>query len=57
MYILRELVSMGIGHYADLDGELIEFKENLVADHLQLDHCNIFNCQYINLRGSSFNHL
>ena len=31
MYILKELVSMGIGHYADLDGELIEFKNNLVV--------------------------
>ena len=44
MYILKELVSMGVGHYADLYGELIEFKENLVVDHLQFDYSNLFAC-------------
>ena len=48
---------MGIGYYADLEGELIEYKDNLVIGHLQLDYCNMFNCQYLNIRGSSFNHL
>ena len=57
MYILKELVSMGIGHYTDLDGELIEFKNNLVVKQKKLDHDNLFNCQYLNLRGSSFNNL
>ena len=30
-YIVKELVSMGIGHYADLEGDLIEFNDNLVT--------------------------
>ena len=57
MYILKELISLGIWHYADLDGELIEFKNNLVVKQKKLDHCNIFNCQYFNMRVSSFNYL
>ena len=57
MYITKELVSMGIGHYADLDGELIEYRDNLVTDYLQFSYDNLFNCQYLNLRGSSFSHL
>ena len=48
---------MGIGHCADLDDELIEFKDNLVTDYLQFSYDNLFNCQYLNLRGSSFDHL
>ena len=57
MYTWKELVSIGIGHYADLDGELIEYKDNLVVDYQLFDNSNMFNCQYLNLRGSSFNHL
>ena len=44
MYIFKELVSMGIGHYTDLEGELIEFRDNLVADQLLFDHSNMFSC-------------
>ena len=48
---------MGIGHYADLEGELIEFINNLVVKQKNMDYSNMFACQFLNLRGSSFKHL
>ena len=49
---MKELVSMGIGHYADLEGDLIEFRDNLVTTYTQFDHANLFACSHLNLRGS-----
>ena len=56
-YNLSEIVSIGIKNEANIEDELIDFQHNLVSKFTQLEHYNLFACQYLNLRGSSFNHL
>ena len=48
---------MGIGYYADLGDEEVEFRDNLVTDQTQFCHANLFACCYLNLRCSLFSHL
>ena len=53
-YYQIELVSFGPGYDVEVDDEMIEFKDNIISKFDQFDKRNLFMCQCLNLRSSSF---
>ena len=45
---------MGYGYEADIFDDLIEYRENVITDHLFFNLKNLFMCRFLNLRGSQF---
>ena len=48
------VTSMGTGYEADVFGEMIDFRHNLIADRQRFNVLNLFASQYLSLRDSSF---
>ena len=48
-----EKVSLGAANIAEIEGEAVYFKDNIVTAHTRFDHCNLSRIKYLNLRHSS----
>ena len=54
IYYSCAFVSMGTKYVGNILGRLVAFTSNKIVKFRLFDQRNLFMCQYLNLRGSSF---